>query len=212
MKDVDIYAPADKAIKTMNRDALREFGKLKLADFDKLNVIQTVKTLYRTQKQKARRRYFEIGFEVYLLGLYLAGSNGKRAYEMAEKAISVEWVDMLLKGIDPVTMFRFETETDRKAERLAEIIEAAPAPAREIDRAVVLWSKQLGQYALNTTDEAVKKAYKDAGVELVKWVTAGDERVCEECGPLDGKIFKLEEVPPKPHRNCRCRLYPVRRD
>jgi SPP1 gp7 family putative phage head morphogenesis protein len=47
-----------------------------------------------------------------------------------------------------------------------------------------------------------------------KWVTAGDERVCPTCGPMDGKVVRLDEpfimpngvklLAPMVHPNCRC--------
>jgi SPP1 gp7 family putative phage head morphogenesis protein len=52
--------------------------------------------------------------------------------------------------------------------------------------------------------------HRDAGIEEVMWVTAGDERVCEECRPLDGQVFRLDQVPPK-HWGCRCILIPAGR-
>lgn len=208
-KDIDIYQSADKAIKTMNRDIIRDFGTLKTAKYDELNIVQSVTQLYRRQQEKARRRYYEVAFEGYLIGMYLVEMDVKKAQEMAEKAITPEWIDRLLTEVDPVTMYRFDTETERKAQRLAEILSASPTPSREIDRAAVIWSKQTGQYAINATDEAIKQAYIDAGVEMVMWVTARDERVCDECGPRDGKIYSIDEVPPKPHWGCRCVLLPV---
>ena len=37
------------------------------------------------------------------------------------------------------------------------------------------------------------------------WVTAGDERVCPECGPLQGKWFQVGMGPTPPlHDHCRC--------
>ena len=162
MKDINYYEAADRAIQAMNRDTVREFGRLKTAKFDELNIIQQVNTLYRRQTQKAKQRYFEVGFEGYILGLYLCGFDNRKAHRMAEKAMRY-------------------------------------------------WSKQTGQYAIDVTDEAVKLAYSDAGIEEVMWITARDELVCDECGPLDGKVFPIDRVPPKPHWGCRCKRYPVRK-
>lgn len=208
-REIDIYAAADRAIRQMNREMLREFGKLKLANFDELNVVRTVNTLYRKQEEQAKRRYLEIATEGYLLGLFMVGISGTKAYGMMEKTITPEWVNERMERVDPVTLYRFDTETERKAQRLIEILSASAAPGREIDRAMKLWSKQVGQYAIGITDEAVLGAYADADVEMVRWVTAQDERVCEDCEPLDGKIFPIDAVPPKPHWGCRCRLVPA---
>lgn len=44
--------------------------------------------------------------------------------------------------------------------------------------------------------------------DTVKWVTAADERVCPECGPLDGLVFATADNAPMipRHPNCRCEL------
>ena len=70
---------------------------------------------------------------------------------------------------------------------------------------------------INTIDEAEFKVandydikgYKTAGIEKYQILTAIDDRTCEECKKLDGKIFKVSEaksginVPPF-HPGCRC--------
>ena len=208
MKDIDYYEAADRAISEMNRDAQREFGKLKAAKFDEINVIQRVTTLYRTQAKKARRRYFEVGFEGYLLGLFLCEITGDKAYLMAEDAITLEWVDAILKGVDPVTQYSFENETERKAHRLTEALSVTEATGPEIDKALRIWSKQTGQYAISVTDDAIMEAFEDAGIDDVMWITARDEKVCDECRPRDGKIYKRSELPKK-HWGCRCKVVPV---
>lgn len=46
---------------------------------------------------------------------------------------------------------------------------------------------------------------------LAEWITAGDDRVCPQCAPLEGLIFKLDEARgmlPR-HPNCRCAFAPV---
>jgi SPP1 gp7 family putative phage head morphogenesis protein len=50
------------------------------------------------------------------------------------------------------------------------------------------------------------------GIKRVQWMTARDERVCEWCGPLDGLIFPLDQLPlggPPIHPQCRCFIRPV---
>lgn len=53
-------------------------------------------------------------------------------------------------------------------------------------------------------------AYELAGIEVYKWYTAEDERVCALCGPLHGTEFRIGEGPkgshfPGPPRHPRCR-------
>lgn len=224
---MDYYGPADKAIQQMDRDNLRAFSKLKMADFDRINVIRIVLDLYETQRKKAKKKYLEIALEAYLLGLVLAekSASDKTARSMAKQTITKEWVDDLLNQTDFVTLYRFNTETERKAQRLIEALAlvadknavrgmiGTPEEIRNllIDQALKQWTKHLGQYAINVTDAAIMQALDDAGVEGVVWVTERDQRVCADCHQLDGRWFRLDEVPAKPHWNCRCRVRPAMR-
>lgn len=227
MAEIDYYGPVDDAIRQMNRDNLRAFSRLKLADFDRITIIRTVLDLYKTQAKKARKKYLEIAFDAYLLGLMMTEKNisERTAKNMAKGAITEDWIDDLLTETDFVTLYRFDTETDRKAQRLVEALAlledgsagkeliGTPEETRNalIDQALRAWTKQLGQYAINVTDAAAIQALDDAGVGWVQWLTERDQRVCAECHQLDGRIFRISEVPAKPHWNCRCRLQPAER-
>ena len=208
VETVDYYGACDRAIQAMNRSNLEAFGQLKMAKWDQLNVIQTVKKVYRKSEKQARQRYYEVAFEAYLLMLALCGMDPKKAHRMAEETITEAWVDDVLSQTDFVTLYRFDTEAERKAYRLAEALEVSQDKSFEVDKALRFWSQQLGQYAINMTDYAMLAAMDDAKVTWVRWVTMRDERVCNDCRPLDGQVFRLEEVPPK-HWGCRCRLAPV---
>lgn len=225
MKEIDYYAPADTAIALMNRDNLRAFSRLKMANFDQINVIQAVLKLYREQARKAKKRYLEIGNEAYLLGLEMAEINihGPEAKRKARKIITGDWIETMMSEPDFVTMYQFNAETERKAQRLIEGLSIvgdradgrepwrSPKETRDmlIDQALRAWSKQLGQYAINVTDAAIFQALDDAGVGWVEWLTERDQRVCMDCHQLDGRIFRINEVPAKPHWNCRCRVAPA---
>lgn len=56
-----------------------------------------------------------------------------------------------------------------------------------------------------------QKFYQTVGVTRVVWVTAGDERTCPQCGPLDGQEFWIDKLPQQPiHPLCRCSTYAAR--
>ena len=211
------------AIKVLNRESLKEFNRLKLSDFDNLNVIRTVRKMYRKLAKRSEQEYFDVAHEAYILGLMMCDVGVKRTEKMAEKAITKEWVREILEQTDFVTLYRFDSETERKADRLIEAIAvvegsdergAALRSMRfnrndQIDGALRAWSKQVGQYAINVTDYAVLKAFKDAGVEEAEWVTETDQRVCSYCRSMSGQRYKVDEFPSKPHINCRCTAKPV---
>jgi len=54
------------------------------------------------------------------------------------------------------------------------------------------------------------KFYDQIGVKRLVWVTAGDERTCPQCGPLDGKEFPIDQIPSMIHPNCRCSSFAAR--
>ena len=213
------YDAADRMIMDVNRISLAEFGKLRGMDLSDLRSVMTIGRVYKYLLKVVRKRAYEVGYESYLLGLAACGISGREAYQMAEHAINDEWADMIVHETDLVTLYRFDSETERKAGRLIEALAAigtiradtgyVTSPTAEIDRALKAWSRQVGQFAIWVTDSAVRKAYLNAGVKKVAWVTRQDERVCQECGGLDGKVFPIDEVPPKPHWGCRCWLRPV---
>lgn len=58
--------------------------------------------------------------------------------------------------------------------------------------------------------EAARQRYKDYGIEYVTVLTADDDHVCPLCKELDGKKFKINQMPFLPvHPNERCTLLPV---
>lgn len=62
-------------------------------------------------------------------------------------------------------------------------------------------------YALN---QGALNRYHDVGVTKVRWITARDDHVCDECEALDGKEFDIDSVPNIPlHPHCRCTVAPV---
>lgn len=208
MKDINIYAAADKAIKAMDRENVEAFGRLKAAKWDEVNVIQTVKAVYAKADKQARKRYYEVAFEAYLLGMAMCGTEPKKAHQMAEKAITEEWVEKVLYETDFVTLYRYDTELERKAYRLAEALETGINRNAEVDKALRFLSMMLAQYAINMTDYAMILAFQDCGVEMVEWVSRRDGRVCSECHAYNGQVFRIDEIPPK-HFQCRCHYKPV---
>jgi len=206
---VNYYEACDKAIKIINRELVEEFGKLKLADFDKINVIRTVTTVYQTIVKRVKKKYYEIAFEAYILGMMVCGEESTKAHRKADKAITMAWVEDQLNQTDFVTLYRFYNELERKVYKLAETLEVTPNRNREIDKAMRYLSQQLGQYCINFTDYAVIKAFQDYGAEMVEWISERDNRVCNECYALNGQVFPVRELPRKPHWGCRCRWKPV---
>ncbi len=64
---------------------------------------------------------------------------------------------------------------------------------------------------ISASNQGALLGYKDNGVQKAEFFTALDERVCEECEPLHGRIFPVDEaqgVIPI-HPACRCTFLPI---
>lgn len=209
MTTEELYAGADRAKRSMNRQNLKTFGKLKLAKWDELNVVKEVSTVYDDSVKMARRRYYEVAFEAFILAMLETKETNKKATSIAEDTITNDWILDMLEEVDPVTLYAFLPETERKKQRLIEALAVATNRNQEIDKALRYWTQQVGQYADNSVYLARLEAFRQAGIEQVIWVTQGDDRVCEDCEALNGQIFDIDAVPAPPHWGCRCHLVPV---
>lgn len=204
------YDIADAAIKDMNRRNLRAFDGLKTMKFDELNVMRMVTKVYDNSVKIAKKRYCRIAEEAYLEALILAGVNREKAEKLTEETIDDDWVLDMLEDYDALTLYSFVNETERKKQRTAEAILAAHDKVAEVDKALKLWTQQIAQYADNSVYYATVDGYEKAGVKKVEWVTEKDGRVCGTCHRLDGKVFDIDKIPPRPHINCRCILIPAK--
>jgi len=83
-----------------------------------------------------------------------------------------------------------------------------------MDRAVLLARTEI----IRAHHVATIQEYRNWGLEGVvvkaEWSTAGDDRVCELCAALEGKVFTLDEIEPMIplHPNCRCCALPYIED
>ena len=148
--------------------------------------------------------------EAYIVALLSAKLvDNRKAHEMAEDTITEEWILAFLEEPDPVMLYAFLPETDRKKQRLVEALSVAQNRDAEIDKALRYWTLQMSQFADNAVYRARLDAFRDAGVEYVRWVTQDDERVCDDCDDLDDQVFPIDEVPPPQHPRCRCYIVPA---
>lgn len=206
------YKAVDAALSKWMLRISATFNRSRLSlGFDELNVIgayDKIGKLYNQLKAINEKRYEEIAEKAYADAYEEACAAG---YTDGEKdSPSAAWLLLLLAAFDPVTKYVYNREVERKADRLVEAVladaekQAQQEMINDYRRAESLWRKQTKQYAIAVEDAAVLKAYEDAGVTKVKWITADDEKVCGACNSLDGKTFAIDKIPAKPHYNCRC--------
>jgi SPP1 gp7 family putative phage head morphogenesis protein len=69
-----------------------------------------------------------------------------------------------------------------------------------------IWARQAKQFADEITDAAVLDDLKAQGYQKVQWHSEEDARVCDICYERNNKIYDIDNIPPKPHINCRCWL------
>ena len=225
-KGDELYAKLVKVIK-------RTFRQSRLTlDFDNINQpVKTIKTesvrLYKVLARKNREHFFDLAdwvyMEAYLEGLpfseEMKGRNASdsKISKIAKKAITDKWMDKELRKYSPSTKYVYANEVERKRARFFEAVvsDAEMHNRREMEEdyatAERSWTRQAKQEFIDIEDAAAKRAYKDVGVQYVRWVAEKDDKTCDECLSLDGLVFLLRDVPDKPHYNCRCRLEPVNR-
>lgn len=201
---VTFYDAADRAIKALNRENLRIFGRLKtkLMRADELHVIREVTDAYDDALKLAKRWFLEVARQAYANAMRDAGKR-KRNW------IDRDWLLDYLEETEPLALYRFIPEWERKKARAIEGFPVAQDKGKEIDKALRELSKQIGWFAVSVTDAATIQAFEDAGVIEVMWHAEHDNRTCKTCHGMDGKIFRLEDLPEKPHVNCRCWITPV---
>lgn len=62
---------------------------------------------------------------------------------------------------------------------------------------------------MRVLNDGQKQSYINNGYTKVEWLVEDDDRLCDECSPLDGRIFNINAVPSIMHPNCRCTFIPV---
>ena len=204
-----MFQYADAAIRYMNRRNLRSFSRLKQLDFDELNILNAVTDIYRDVVRMAKKKYLGIAKLAFIDAMIAAGKSEKEAEKLADESITVDYILEMLDEYDPVTLYQFLPEIERKKQRLIEALIAAHNKNDEINKALRYLTLQLSQYADQAEIEATLTAFREAGVKRVRWITQEDEKVCKTCAPRDGKVYPINKVPPRPHYRCRCELVPV---
>ena len=211
-----MYRYLDKLLEIEKKRIKAAFNRVGAMGFDALNVINTRKTtqaMYDKFLEENEALYLKSAKNAYQNAVKSAKAEG---FDGEESEIDGEWVAGLLAGYNLVTGYLYGKEADRKRLRLNEQI----LTAREYNnramfgdslrRAANLWWTQTTLYGVSAVDEATIKGFKDMGVSEVRWVTAEDERTCPTCGDRHNKVYRIGNIPPKPHYGCRCYVVPAK--
>ena len=204
-----LLAKAKKKIRT-------EFNRMGVMGFDTLNVVNTkkiTKEMFDRLLSDNEKMYRKVAADTYSKAKKKAGNAGYAEDE--PEGVSGDWLFTVLLAYNLVTGYLYDKEAERKRLRLNEqILTAREYDSREmyndsLRRTANLWWTQTAQYGIDVVDAATLQAYRDMGVEKVKWIAELDSRTCKVCRERNGVIYELSKVPSKTHYNCRCRLEPV---
>ena len=197
----------DKLIADMNRRNLRMFDKLTLMPFDELNVLHSVQGVYKKSIELAKKRCLMIAWHSYVDAYMLAtGCKRERAEKKADESITEDFIVEMWDEYNPVTLYQFIPEAERKCQRLVEALLASDMKKAEVDKALRLWTRQVAEYADESVVNGTIEAFNDAGVKKVRWIAVKDSRTCTTCDERNGKVYPITHVPSRPHYHCRCRL------
>ena len=211
-----MYRLADKLLEQLKKLIRREFNRLGIFGFDELNaprVTSETTALFDRLMSENKKRFLEAAKKAYTDAVLLAISAGYKG--SGENKIDDAWLLGFLGAYNFVSGYLYESEAERKRLRLAEqIMTAREYLSRtqyndSLRRSANLWWTQTAHYMLDAVDTATLDAYRDSGVEKVRWNTNIDGRECKTCRERNGKVYSIDDVPPKAHRNCRCYLTPV---
>lgn len=199
MRAKKMYDYADKVLALLLKQFIELFDSLKVSFFvDELNVIENVNSLYEELDELSQMWLTNIAAKAY-----------KDAGGEDNSFITRQWLtENVLEEYDKVTKYVYTNEVDRKRSRLIEALIASEDKSSETDKALKLWSAMISQYAITAVDTASLAAYKSLGVREVVWKSIKDGKQCKVCTERDGKVYPIDEVPPKPHIGCRCYLVP----
>lgn len=212
-----MYQQADKELAKIRKQLKDELLRLQATSFDELHsrtVTMVTKTLMTRLKKRNSKAFLLVAKKAYrdaIDALLEAGyTDPDEDFDIVDA-----WLVGLLDSYNYVTGYLYNPEAERKRLRLSEAMSTAMTYHDrtlyrvQVERFFSLWWTQTKQYMIDVVDQAETKAWLDNGVEYAMWVTAQDEKVCNECAPRDGKIYPLKSFPPKPHYNCRCRKKPM---
>lgn len=188
-----MYELTDIVIENIRKELIRDFSKLKsLLSYDELNVMSATKAVYSKIDLYVRQMFLQL-----MQAVYKKVTKRTCPYNYA-------WLESFLLEYDEVSKYVYANEFERKRDRLAEALIASPNKNEEIDAALRYLSFMLTAYAVRVTDQVVLTAYRDMGIDAVRWKAEKDNKTCTICKHRNGHIYDIEQVPPKPHLNCRC--------
>lgn len=199
-----MYEFVEKSIELLKKSCQADFNnsRLRLLKLDELNVLEVRKESNRLFKNLRKES------ESFFMGLIF--------YLSEQEKFDVEQYDLrrMLSLYNPVLLYSFDTEFERKRARYFEAILAIgdmknPRILEEQKKNIRYWINQVEETAIDIERMIFLDEARKRGVKKVRWVTSGDEKVCANCADLNGMVFDIGNVPNRSHIGCRCQLKEV---
>lgn len=186
-----MYEYLDKVLKQLVKQIYTAFKEQRALPFDELNIYTQTRVFYEFLDTLNHRAYMDIANHYYRT-------------EHSDGLLADMWLDGVLSTPSPVMRYAYQTEMTRKRDRLTEMLIATKGNPTSYDTAMRYWTQMSGWFTVDVADDALIQAMKDDGVKRVRWKTEKDNKVCDDCKAYDNVIFDIDELPTKPHPNCRC--------
>jgi len=175
---------------------IREFGELGFPHYESLSHADRIKLAGQVMSLVDRSALdFLVNYDLQLLGNVTRELADGIKQQIAVGIVNGESIAKIGEKIGGVIT---DTEAFRKAGKT--VFRTAQNRVEVITRTETLRAHGQGR----------RKFYDTVGVRMVVWVTAGDERTCSQCGPLEGQEFPIDQIPPFPHPQCRCSFFAAR--
>ena len=185
-----------------NNSRLRISARYSPETLEKVSTAE-IKKLLKKLKQKDHDFFWLMLF--YILAL---PEDADLEYELRELDFDFS---AFLASYNATTRYVYKNETQRKSARYNEGIIALNNPSGDdtyqlMKDNIRYWVKQCEEISVDMEREVVIKQAEKAGYKKMRWNAVGDERTCKKCRKLNGQIFDIADIPPRPHYGCRCIL------
>ena len=205
-----MYEYIDKNIEKYRKQIQRLFNNSRLRisaryspeTLEKVSTAE-IKKLLKKLKQKDHDFFWLMLF--YILAL---PEDADLEYELRELDFDFS---AFLASYNATTRYVYKNEIQRKSARYNEGIIALDNPFGDdtyqlMKDNIRYWVKQCEEISVDMEREVVIKQAEKAGYKKMRWDAVGDEKTCKECQKLNGQIFDIADIPPRPHYGCRCIL------
>lgn len=208
-----MYEYIDKNIEKYRKEVRRLFNNSRLRISARFTP-ETLESLTAKEIKSLLKKLKKKDHDFFWLLLYYVLNVSKETdIERELRELDFDFA-AFLASYNATTRYVYKNEIERKMARYSEGIIALDNPAgsetyRLMQDNVRYWTKQGEEMSVDLEREVTVKRAQKKGYKKMRWDAVGDEKTCKECRKLNGQIFSIDEIPPRPHYGCRCILTPI---